>query len=138
MSVGAGIHKREWTGTIGGTAVVLVEQSLSISNSRGDTSGDTSGEWADAHATPTQKSISFTGSGVTRNNSLLKSAMQTGSQAYAVVLTCTADDAGTSGSVISGGFFLDSFEDSGSVGELMQFSLSMSSTGAATFTDPVA
>lgn len=136
MSVGGGIHKREWTGTIGGTAVVLVEQSINISNSRSDTSGDSSGEHTDCHAEPGQKSITFSAGGVTRNNSLLKSAMQTGSQVYAVVLTCTADSGGTSGSVISGDFFMDSFEDSGSTGELMQFSLSMSSTGGATFTDP--
>lgn len=138
MSVGAGIHAREWEATFGGTSVIFTELNYSISHSPSETTGSQSGQYTEYHAEPGTSSMTITATGVARNNSWLKSASAGGSQAYLLNAECLADNAGTSGSQIDGTFFLATLEQGGGSNELMTFSVTLQSSGAWTFTDPVA
>lgn len=138
MSTSAGIHTREWTATFGGASVIFTELTYSISHTPSETTASHSGQFTEVHAEPGSSTLTISVTGVARSNSWLKSASATGSQIYALTAECTADDAGTSGSQITGDFFMSGLEQGGGTTELMTFSATLQSSGAWTFTDPVA
>lgn len=128
MSVGIGITGRERVLTVGGSSLVGVQnKGLSFGNTRLDTTDDNAGGWSEALALSGEKSISFSIDGLMKNLELMNSFFAT-SQIFA--LTMTYPD----GSVVSGDFFLDSFEETGSYNELSTFTGAFSSSGAVSFT----
>ena len=124
---------RDVAWSMGGTTIAYFDElSMTIGNERVDISAADSAGWAAALAEAGQKTVSISGSGVTRNLSLVQSALAVGSQVYAN--TFTFPDTGTS--VVAGDFFLDSVELSMPEKDKATFSISMSSSNAVTFTNP--
>ena len=128
MAVGIGIKGRQRVLILGGGSPIGVQtKGLSLNNTRLDTTDDNSSGWAEATADGGLKSVAFTADGVLKNLELMNSYFGS-SQAFALTLTYPDN------SVVSGDFFMDSFEETGTNDELTTFTASFSSTGTVTFT----
>jgi TP901-1 family phage major tail protein len=132
MALQSAFLGRDVAWSMGGTTIAYFDElTMTINNERVDISAADSDGWAAALAEAGQKSVSISGSGVTRNMSLAKSGLAAGSQVYANTFTFP-----DGGSIVAGDFFLDSVEIAMPEKDKATFSASLSSSNVVTFTDP--
>lgn len=135
MAVGIGIIGREVTLTIGGVSILGVQnKGLTVNNEPLDATDETSSGWAEALALPGQKSIELPFSGLVKNLEMLRAIMASpdSSQIYACVLTYP--DGTATPSNVTGDFMLGSYTETGEYNGLYTFDVTMTSSGAVTFT----
>jgi len=129
MSVGIGIIGRQVVVTIGGQSFLGTQtKGLSVTNEGLETTDDNSSGNQEFLALPGLKSVELSISGQVKNLEGLRAALATGSQIYAGTVTYP------DGSAVGADFFMGSFTDTGEYNGLYTFDITLSSSGAVTFT----
>jgi len=129
MSVGIGVIGREVTFTFGGVVVKgVTSKALELTNTRGEVGDDSSGGYTQALAKALEKSGGLTIEGLVKNYELFASWFTSASCIYPVAFTFPG------GSTLSWDFFMDSLSSPNVYNDLSTFSMSLSSSGAPTWT----
>jgi TP901-1 family phage major tail protein len=132
MAVGGGVIGRNITLTMGGSPVAgVTTKSITINNEPVDVSTDDANGWRELLADPGSRAMDISLSGVTKDLSLMRSAIENSSQVYTLVFTYP--DAATGSTVTLDGF-LASYAATGEYNGAETFEASFQSTGDYTFT----